>query len=137
MSNELTELGRDIGLLVLRVGAGAMMLFGHGWGKFSALMAGKAGSFPDPIGLGSEVSMVLAVFAEFVCAILLVLGLGTRLAAIPLLVTMLVAGFVVHGADPWGEKEMALLYAVSYLTLLLTGPGRISLDALVTRLWND
>lgn len=122
----------DIGLLVLRVGVGAFMLVAHGWGKLVGF-GDLAGQFPDPIGLGSTVSLVLAIFAEVLCALLIVLGLGTRFAAVPLLVTMLVAAFIVHADDPWAKKEFALLYAIPFLTLIFTGGGRYALDAVVRR----
>lgn len=120
----------DLGLLVMRVLAGSFMLFGHGVGKmrgFSVMVT----AFPDPIGVGSALSLVLAIFAEVVCSVLVMLGLATRLACIPLLATMLVAAAVVHGQDPWAKKEFALLYAIQFLTLLFTGPGMFSIDALL------
>jgi putative oxidoreductase len=120
----------DIGLLVLRVGVGGFMLVAHGWGKLAGF-GGLAGTFPDPIGLGSTVSLVLAIFAEVLCALLIVVGLGTRFAAVPLLVTMLVAALVVHADDPWSKKEFALLYAIPFLTLIFTGGGGYALDSLI------
>lgn len=120
----------DIGLLILRLGVGSFMLVAHGWGKL-ANFGELATKFPDPIGLGPTVSLVLAVFAEFVCALLLILGLGTRFAAVPLLVTMLVAAFVVHADDPWSKQEFALLYAIPFLALIFTGGGRFSLERLI------
>ena len=120
----------DAGLLFLRVTIGSMMLLGHGLPKLLAF-ADTAPRFSDPLGVGSEMSLALAVFGEAVCSALIVVGLGTRLAAIPLLVTMLVAALIIHADDPWGRKELALLYAVPAVTLLLTGAGRFSLDALI------
>jgi putative oxidoreductase len=120
----------DIGLLVLRVGVGAFMLVAHGWGKLAGF-GDLAGKFPDPIGLGSTFSLVLAIFAEVLCALLVILGLGTRFAAVPLLTTMLVAAIVVHADDPWSKKEFALLYAIPFLTLIFTGGGRYALDSLI------
>ena len=116
-------------LLLLRLAAGGFMLT-HGYGKLQRLLAGEF-QFGDPIGLGPEVSLVLAVFAEFVCSLLVMLGLGTRLATVPLIVTMVVAVFIVHGADPFGRKELALLYLVSYVVLLLSGSGKFSVDRLI------
>ena len=84
--------------------------------------------FSDPIGIGAGLSFHLVLFAEFVCAILLMLGLATRLALIPLIIAMLVAAFVAHADDPFGKKEMALLYLVVFITLLITGPGKYSID---------
>ncbi|WP_346862430.1 DoxX family protein [uncultured Draconibacterium sp.] len=119
----------SIGLLLLRVSAGGFMLT-HGYPKLQRLLAGEF-QFGDPLGLGPEVSLVLAVFAEVVCSILLVLGLGTRLATIPLIVTMAVAAFIAHGADPFGRKELALMYLVSYVVLLLNGAGKFSMDKII------
>ena len=120
----------NLGVLFLRVGVGLMMVAGHGYPKLQRLL-GDNPSFGDPIGLGSETSLLLATFAEFFCSLLLVAGLFTRAALLPLLFTMLVALFVVHGSDPLAKQELPLLYALSYLTLLLTGPGKYSLDRVV------
>lgn len=119
---------KDIGLLVLRLGIGLLMLFGHGLAKLTGFDS-LSGSFPDPIGVGAQSSLLLAVLTEVFFSVLLALGLLSRPAALGLLTTMLVAAFIVHGDDPFARKEMALLYALSYITLLLTGPGRFSLDA--------
>lgn len=125
--------GLSVGLLILRLGVGSMMLFAHGYGKLTGLINCRGGSFPDPIGLGNTLSMVLATSAEFGCSLLIVLGLATRLAAIPLVITMSVAVFVVHADDPWSKKEFALLYLVPCLALFFTGAGRFSLDAALGR----
>ena len=123
------EITNSFGLLLLRIGAGCMMMT-HGWGKLSTFSE-MAETFPDPIGVGSTVSLALAVFAEFFCAILIAVGLATRLAAVPLIVTMAVAAFSIHAADPFRVKEFALLYMTMFITLFFTGPGQISLDAAI------
>jgi putative oxidoreductase len=116
----------DLGLLFLRVMIGSFMLFGHGWGKLIGYSE-KAAQFADPIGLGSATSLGAAIFAEVFCSLLIILGIGTRLAAIPIIFTMLVAVTFVHTNDPWGKKEFALLYAIPLITLILTGGGRFVL----------
>jgi putative oxidoreductase len=119
----------SLGLLLLRVSVGGMMLTGHGWAKLVGF-SDMATKFPDPLGLGSSaVSLSLAVFAEVACACALILGVATRFAAIPLAATMLVAAFLVHSDDPFRDREPALLYAIPFLTLALTGPGKFSFDA--------
>lgn len=114
------------GLLLLRVAFGCFMLV-HGWPKLSGFSE-MADKFPDPIGLGSSLSLILAIAAEVGCSLLLIAGFGTRLASIPLAFTMIVALFVVHGSDPWKSKELAACYLAVYATLLLTGAGRFSVD---------
>ena len=121
-----------IGLLILRVTLGGVMLFAHGGGKL-VNFADVSSKFPDPLGVGSPLSLGLAVFAEVFCAIAIMLGLFTRAAAVPLLITMLVAAFIVHGDDPFKKQEFALLYAVPFLALILTGPGRYSIDQKLSR----
>lgn len=119
----------SLGLLLLRIGAGGAMLFGHGWGKLTGF-AELSERFPDPLGLGSPaLSLGLAVFAEAFCAAAAMVGFATRFAAVPLVITMLVAALVIHGDDPWAKKELALLYVVPFLTLVFTGAGKFSVDA--------
>lgn len=119
----------DIGLLILRISSSALMLT-HGWGKlmnFSTL----ASKFPDPIGFGSHVSLTFAVFAEVFCAIAIAAGFKTKWLAIPLAITMFVAAFVIHGADSFSQKEKALLFLATYITLFFTGAGKFSVDGLL------
>ena len=122
----------DIGLLVLRLGVGSFMLFGHGWGKLASFSQ-KADTWADPIGLGPAVSLSLAIFAEFFCSLAVITGTATRLAAIPLLTTMLVAAGIVHVNDPWAKQEFALLFAWTFITLIFAGAGRFSGDALISK----
>jgi putative oxidoreductase len=97
-------------------------------GKFYNLIGDTPIQFPDPIGVGATASLALAVFSEVLCSILLILGLGTRLAAIPLLITMLVAAFIVHGSDGFGKQELPLMYTAIYLVIAIAGAGKYSID---------
>jgi putative oxidoreductase len=92
------------------------------------LLSGGTVQFPPVLGLGAEASLALAVFAELFCSVLLLLGLATRLAVIPLICTMLVAVLFIHGADPFSAREPALHYLLVYAVLLIAGGGRYSLD---------
>lgn len=121
---------RSAGLLILRVTLGVQMLALHGWPKLTDF-SDIAPNFPDPIGVGSQLSLALAVAAEVGASILIVLGLATRLAAVPFAFTMLVAAFIVHGADPWSDRELALVYLGGAVTLVLAGPGGWSLDRVI------
>lgn len=118
---------RELGLLVLRVALGVSLVGAHGWGKLARLIDGGGPGFADPIGIGGTASLVLAVFAEVVCALAVVLGIGGRLPAAILTVFFLVTFFMIHGGDPFGERELAFLYLVGFAALFLTGPGRYSL----------
>lgn len=102
------------------------MAFSHGLPKLMRI-GELSQSFPDPLGLGSTLSVGLAIFAELFCSLAVMLGIGTRLAAVPVIITMLVAAFIIHAADPWAKKELALLYAVIFTTLFFTGAGRFRL----------
>lgn len=119
----------DMGLFVLRVGISLLMI-PHGWKKLQRLQEG-AGDFYNFLGLGSETSLIMILIAEFFCSILLILGIGTRFILIPLMIGMLVAVFMVHGPDPFTEKEQGLLFLVPYIALFIMGPGKYSLDYLI------
>jgi putative oxidoreductase len=117
-------------LLILRASFGLLMLT-HGWPKLMSLISDPA-AFPDPIGIGSTLSHFLAVFAEFLCAALVIIGLGTRWAAFPLMVAMSVAAFVVHAKDPFSERELAILYLSAFTALMIFGAGSYSLDKAIS-----
>jgi putative oxidoreductase len=116
----------DLGLLFLRVGISAMMLT-HGIPKINRLFADPI-EFGDPIGLGPTISLILTIIGEVVAPILLIIGYKTKLAAIPAFITMAVAALIVHGEDPFGTKEKALMYALCFLVIFFTGAGKYSLD---------
>jgi len=122
----------DLGLLILRLSAGGLML-SHGIPKLVKLFDGNPIAFGDPIGFGPEVSLALAVFSEVLCALLIIFGWATRLATIPLIVTMFIAYFIVHGPDSFQSKELSLFYLLVYLVVLLTGAGKYSIDFLTKR----
>ncbi len=123
----------SVGILILRVGAGGLLLYGHGWAKLMHFSE-RATTFADPIGVGPAASLALVVLAEVFCAALVILGAWTRIACIPLVIFFLVAVFIQHAQDPLADKELAIVYLVSFATLLLTGGGRYSLDAVMSRL---
>lgn len=114
-------------LFLLRLIVGFFML-SHGVGKFSKLFGDAPIQFADPIGMGTTASLALTVFAEVFCSIFLILGLATRVTAIPLLITMVVIVFIVHVNDGFGKQELPLLYSVVYLTLAIAGSGKFSID---------
>ena len=120
----------DIALLAARLGIGILMLT-HGIPKMMMLFSGASVQFPPVMGMSAELSVGLAVFAEVLCSVLLIAGFATRLAVIPLIITMLVAAFIIHGADPFGKQEPSLQYLLVYIVLLLAGSGRFSVDYLL------
>ena len=121
----------NVWLLLLRVFTAAFML-SHGYPKLVKLMEGGEIKFADPIGIGPEASLILAVFSEFFCSILIGLGLFTRLATFPLIITMSVAAFISHAADPFGRKELALMYLLLYISMLVFGGGKYSVDKIIS-----
>ncbi|TXF79308.1 DoxX family protein [Chryseobacterium sp.] len=122
----------DIVLLVIRIFAGFAML-SHGFPKLQQLYSGEEIQFFNFLGLGEQFSLILAVFAEFVCSIFIILGLFTRPAVFFLIITMAVAGLMVHGADPFEKRETSLLYLSIYLLLFAFGPGKYSVDYMISR----
>lgn len=129
----------SLGLLVLRIGTGLLMFFGHGLEKLQNFAKQKDGfSVPDFFPLkymSPPVSLMATIGAEVGCAALLVLGLATRPAAFILAFTMTVAAFNINAqgplfmADGPGSKELALLFLFPCVAILLAGAGSYSLDS--------
>lgn len=118
--------GVSLLLLAVRIVFG-LLLLSHGmqkWTNFTQI----ATQFPDPLGLGSEESLGLAIFAELFCSLGFIFGVLFRLALIPMIFTMCVAFFVVHGQDPFQAKELAFVYLVVFVITFITGPGKFAVD---------
>lgn len=123
MKNSTTN---NLGLLLLRLGFGGLMLT-HGIPKLLKLLSGDL-NFGDPIGIGAPASLILAIVAEVVFPIFVIIGFKTRWMTIPVIITMAIAGFIVHANDPFGVKEKAFLFLIGFLAIALLGPGRYSVD---------
>ena len=116
-----------LGLPIFRIAASLMMM-SHGYTKFKELIFGGKIEFYNFMGMGPEISLFLAIIGEWIAPMLIIVGFKTRYAAFLSAFTMGVAAFVVHGADPFGEKELALFYFLSFCMIMLTGPGAFSID---------
>lgn len=116
-----------LGLAILRIGASVFLIYGHGWSKLIKLINGNT-EFADPFGIGSAPTLFLAILAEVLCSFLIIIGFKTRWNAIPPAITMFVAAFMFHANEPFGSKEMALLYLVVFVAIFLIGPGKYSVD---------
>lgn len=99
----------------------------HGWPKMMNYSE-YSEKFADPIGLGDEFSLILTIFAEVFCVVFVALGLFTRIATIPLMITMIVAALIVHSGDPLGDREPSILYFLLYASIFFLGAGKYSLD---------
>lgn len=121
----------DLALLILRTVSSGFMLFAHGLPKLNRLFSSGEINFADPLGIGTIPSLLLAVFSEFFCSVLVIVGFLTRASLIPLIITMFVAGFIHHAADPFAQKEKALLFLLIYVFLFITGPGKYSLNRII------
>jgi putative oxidoreductase len=117
----------DLGLLILRVGLTTMLLT-HGIPKFIEFIGGNMAVVGDPIGVGELITTILVILAEFIAPVLVLIGLKTRMAAIFVMIEMTVAAFIVHGGDPIGVRENALLYLIGFAAIALMGAGKISVD---------
>lgn len=119
-------------LLIYRITLSVFMMT-HGLPKLNRLLSGNMEGFPDPFGIGSTLSLVLAVFGEVIAPVMVLLGLSSRLASIPVIVTMATAAFLIHADDPFRQQELALLFMAGFMTILIMGGGKYSLDNLLGR----
>ena len=130
-SPRLENLLSDCSQLIIRLSFSALLMT-HGWGKLSQFTL-KAENFPDPIGLGSQTTIILAILAEFVASLFIAFGLFTRISAFGVVFMMAIIVFVFHGDDPFSQKEMALLYGFAFLSIMVAGGRRWSLDNFLHR----
>lgn len=126
-TTKITPKTLSFGLLLFRLCLAGLMITNHGWMKIVNYEALQS-EFLNFLGLGSQISLILAIVAEILCSILLLFGLYTRLALIPLIVTMVVAA-TTHQWQIFGEAEMAFLYLLGFVFLFIVGPGDNSIDA--------
>lgn len=122
----------DLALLIARLGMAVLMLT-HGIPKLQMLFSGAPVQFPPVMGMSAEISLSLTVFAEVFCSVFILAGFATRIAVIPLAITMLVAVFLIHGADPLSVKKAALQYLLVYIVLLVAGSDKYSVDYIVQK----
>ena len=122
-----TSLNTDLATLLLRIIFGGMFIF-HGYPKLTGYNQ-MVEMFGDPIGIGTELSVILVIFAEFFCGIFILVGFLTRYAVIPVFITMLVAYFVAHGKDEFMIKMLPFVYLFLCVVLFILGSGKYSVDA--------
>lgn len=118
-------------LLIVRVVFG-VMLMNHGidkWANYQELSA----VFPDPLGIGSPLSLGLAIFGELACSMAFIIGFLYRLAMIPMIFTMCVAFFIVHADDLFAVKELAFVYLVVFVLMYIVGPGKFAVDRWISK----
>jgi putative oxidoreductase len=120
----------DLASLLLRLVFGGVFLFYHGYGKINAYND-ILPQFTDIIGIGAKLSFNLVIFAEFFCAFLVVIGFLTRLAVIPIFVTMAVAYFVAHAGADFQVRELSFLFMFLSIITAILGSGKYSVDRLV------
>jgi putative oxidoreductase len=117
----------SIGALVMRISFGGLMLT-HGIPKMLEVFNGNLEIVGDPIGIGALVTSILVIIGEVISPLLIIIGYKVRWTAIPAIITMAVAAFMIHGADPLAKKEMALLYLAGFVTIALMGAGKYSVS---------
>src|SRR5262245_24704494 len=128
MPGSNTSPAASFGLLALRVVTGAMLLYAHGWGKL-AHFSERAGRFSDPLHVGHDRSLMMTIFAEVACSVLVAIGFATRFAAGVLVFLFAVIQLVVLAGRPFEDRELGILYGIVYFALMLTGPGAYALDS--------
>jgi putative oxidoreductase len=128
-STKVSDNAISIALLILRITAGGLII-PHGYSKLMSF-ASRSSSFSDPYHIGSSTSMALIIFAEFFCGALVVLGLLTRLACIPLIIGMGTVVFMINHGNLTGKNETPVLFLGCFIVLLITGPGKASIDRLI------
>ncbi len=137
MNNKILSyqpLSTNVAALVLRIIFGGLFAY-YGYSKYAGYDQ-MLTQFPDLIGIGSKLSLILVIFAELFCGALVLIGLFTRLAVIPIFITMFVAYFIAHSKDPFQVKQIALVFLILSIVIFLLGSGKYSMDKLIQKINN-
>ncbi|MFM7672009.1 MAG: DoxX family protein [Bacteroidota bacterium] len=119
----------DFSLFLLRLTGGGLMVH-HGFDKLIHFQD-KVRTFPDPIHIGPTLTLTLVIFAEFFCGVMVTVGLLTRLAVIPLVISSSIELLLEHKGRVFTDGEPIALFLTMFLCLLFTGAGKFSLDRLI------
>lgn len=122
----------NFSMLITRIVFGILLIAKHGYMKmihFSEMQS----HFYSFMGLGSKLTLIIAIFVEVLCSLFIILGLFTRMAVIPLIILMLVVVFGADAGKSFAESEMSLMYLAAFVTLFFCGPGRISIDGMINK----
>ncbi|RMR01778.1 DoxX [Pseudomonas savastanoi pv. glycinea] len=118
---------RDLGLLFLRLSAAAFLLVVHGLPKLLDFNH-QLTLIEDPFHLGAQLTLILAIFAEVLCPLLIAAGIFVRLACLPILFLLLVALLAVHPEWTLEQGQFGWLLLIIFTTVLIAGPGRLALN---------
>ncbi|MDP4128608.1 MAG: DoxX family protein [Bacteroidota bacterium] len=132
LSTAYSDNAFNFAMLVQRVVTGLMLLIAHGLLKISNFSE-MSGSFFDPLRIGHRNTLILSIFAEVFCSMLLVLGLFTRLAAFVIVLDLSFAVFMYHRGQPIKNMDLGVIYLTSVFSILLLGPGRVSVDGMMAK----
>ena len=120
----------NFALLVQRVVTGLMLLIMHGLPKISHFSE-QSGTFFDPLHIGHRNSLILVILSEVFSAMLLILGLFTRIVALIIVLELAIIVFMFHQGQPLKTTEIGIIYLTSVFTILIVGPGRVSVDGMM------
>ena len=110
----------------------SLSLMTHGYSKLMRLLEGRIWSRTH-LFFNEETSLALVTFGEFFAPLFVILGLGTRLFSIPIIYTFIIVVFDAHWGDPFTKMEKGILFLISYILIFMFGPGKFSLDNLISK----
>jgi putative oxidoreductase len=120
----------DAGLLYLRVTGSVLVLLVHGLPK-AMHYTSQAAAIEDPLHIGKTLTLCFAIFGEVFCPLLMIAGIGTRVAALPILLITLMALAVVHRDWTLEQGQFAWMLLIIFGTVAIAGAGRYRISALL------
>ena len=132
LSTAYSDSSFNIAAFLIRLTFGGLMFLNHGLSKLNKF-SDFSHTFFDPFHIGHRSSLLLVLFAELACSVLLVIGLFSRLAAFVLVIDLAVAVFMFHKGQPIAQYELAIVFLVAFFSSMLIGPGKYSVDAAMGR----
>ncbi|AWH85679.1 DoxX family protein [Flavobacterium album] len=132
LSSDLKSPVYNFGILFFRIAVAAQLIIVHGLKKIGVGVAAPE-AVPNPLGLPPALNDIIAIAANTYLPFLIVIGLCTRLAALPAVCVTLTGYFIVHANDPLAVSDVPYMYSVSLLLIIILGGGRYSLDQYISK----
>lgn len=130
LRSDLGSVSANYIIFIFRLLVSLELIVVHGFKKLG-IGTDVAEIVPNPFNLPYLLNEFLAIFANLICPIFIIIGLGTRFASIPILVVTLTGYFVIHSEGSLAENDIPFMYSMSFLLIAFTGGGRYSLDNII------
>ena len=116
-----------LSILIFRIALSLQLMIVHGLKKIG-IGVEEAEKIPNPVHLPEWLNNLFGISSNLFFPVLVIFGLFTRIAVLPILAVTLSGYFILHWNDPLLVSDMPFMYSLAFLLLFVIGPGKYSID---------